>query len=196
MKQVKALYIFLAILFLYPMLCTAQQEWGGLKGIITYRSDNSALHADAGAEVIVYYIDSVKGVDSIYRAHRIEDSIINSSCLATIYYDIWEHTPIKRSQKEMIRKLRKLNAYPKDKLDELDRMAAAIVRRRERFPLAKAVADNHGNYYIKLRPGYYGVIVRSAHLHGHTETERNGNILLDIVEIKKGQIIARNHEML
>lgn len=178
-----------------PLLCAAQSEWGELKGVVTYKTDYGSP-ADTGAEVIVYFIDSVKFSTGKYHKERIEDSLINNSLLATIYYAEWEHTPIGRVQREMVRKLKSLNAYPEEKLRELDDLAAIIIRERENRQCAKTTVDEKGNYSVKLHSGYYGIIFRSTHLNSNSKTETNGDIMLDNALIKQGGITDKSEEML
>ena len=189
------LYLLVITIIITLLLSAAQSEWGELKGVVTYKTDYGSS-TDAGAEVIVYFIDSVKFPTDKYHKERGEDSLINNSLLATIYYAEWKHTPIGRVQREMIRKLKGLNAYPEEKLMELDDLAAKIISERENRHCAKTTVDGKGNYSVKLHSGYYGIIFRSKHLHNNSKAETNGDIMLDNALIKPGGITKINEEML
>jgi len=175
----------------------AQGEWGTIKGGITFATDDGHLRGDMGAEIILFYIDSVMqpGSDAFSR-HRAEDSIVNSAITATGYYELWEHSPIGKTQKQMVKKLKKMDAWPVERVRELDTKAAAIIADRERKQYAKAVAEGTGHYTIKLKPGYYGIIARSRHLRTHWRVEYRGKIILDKAYIKAGQVMTINEEIL
>ena len=190
------LSLLIVAIIITPLLGTAQNTQGELKGAVKYKTANGSLQADAGAEVIIYLIDSVRSTTDKYYKQRDEDSILNNSFLATIYYEEWEHTPVHKAQKEMARKLKALDAYPEEKLHDLDNLAASIIKDRERRQSAKTIVDKNGNYSVKLYPGYYGIIFRSRHLRSRSKTENNGNIMLDNVLIKPGAITGKNEEML
>ncbi len=175
----------------------AQGEWGTVKGGITFASDEGRLRGDMGAEMIFYLIDSVMqpGSDAFNR-HRAEDSIVNNAIKATSYYELWEHSPIGKTQRQMVKKLKNMDAWPVEKVRELDTRAAAIIADRERRQYAKAVAEGTGHYTVKLKPGYYGIVARSRHLRTHWRVEYRGKLLLDKVYIKAGQVITINEEIL
>lgn len=187
------LYVFIAAIIITPFHSAAQT--GELKGTVTFKLNSGAERPDAGADVIVYYIDSVKTTAQYVRI-RAEDSLINNSFLATIYYDEFIHTPTGKTQKEMIRKMKSLDAYPEQKLHDLDEVATAIIRGREVKQSAKAAADENGHYLLKLPAGFYGIIYRSKHLRSHSRAEHLGNIMLDNVEIKSGASVTKNGQML
>jgi hypothetical protein len=183
-------------MFITPFLCIAQNGTGELKGTVRYPAANGQRACDVGAEVIIYLIDSTRPSPEKYRKQHEEDSILNNSFLATIYYSEWEHTPIHKTQKEMARKLKALDAYPEEKLNDLDNLAATIIKGRENKQCAKTTIDNNCNYSVKLHAGYYGIIFRSRHLHSHSKTESSGDIKLDAVWIKPGETTSKNEEML
>ena len=189
------LYLLIITIIITPLFCAAQSDMGELKGVVTFNTDNGRQLADAGAEVIIYLIDSVKTPDK-YKAHHAEDSMINNSFLATIYYEEYAHTPIGKTQKHMIRKLKALDAYPEEDLHELDNMAAEKIRTRESKQCARIITDKSGAYSVMLHVGYYGIIFRSRHLHSRTKAEGNGNILLDEIVVQPRTTITKNEVML
>lgn len=189
-------YFLFILMITAPLLGIAQNGMGELKGAVKYTVENGQRASDIGAEVIIYLIDPALPSPEKYRKHHDEDSMLNNSFLATIYYAEWEHTPIRKTQKQMERKLKALDAYPEEKLNEQDNLAATIIRDRENKQCAKTTVDNNGNYSLKLHPGYYGIIFRSRHLHSPSNTERTGDIKLDTVWIKPGETATKNEEML
>ena len=195
MFPVKLSLLILSILFA-PLLCRAQNEWGELKGVVKYTTANGQRANDGGAEIIIYLIDSVKFPADRYRKQREEDSLVNNSFLAEIYYEEWAHTPVGKVQKKMVRNLKSLNAWPEEKLHELDDLAASVIKAREARLCARATTDQNGNYSAKLHVGYYGLIFRSRHLHTRTKSEMNGNIMLDDAVIRPGQLTTKNEDML
>jgi hypothetical protein len=190
------LFLFISAFFVAPILCSAQVQWGEFKGVVTYESEDGRKLPDTGTEVNIYLIDTVRPSAEKHLKLHIEDSLINNSFMATIYYEEFAHTPIGRTQKDMIRKLKALNAYPDEKRLELDSFAANVINERESKICSFATVDKRGNYSFILPPGYYGVIFRSGHLSSNTKTEGNGNIRLEDIWIKKGATVIKNIEML
>src|SRR6187399_1127658 len=100
--------LFLLIITVFASVpCMAQSKWGELTGIVIYRGDDGVARADGGAELVVWYIDSVKSPALSDLYHK-EDSIVSNARGAALYYDLYTHTPITRTRRQMLKKLEQL----------------------------------------------------------------------------------------